>query len=439
MQKFLSLKKKQLQSTLERKAQNIATASFFGGPKGYASQRSAASSFHESTFDVSPVQVQPIEYDFDAHSETQAHSKQTRHSTSTLASRRRTKFVSKSKADYYVQESEEQVSRSVKMLKKLISETSDSADTFGELSLKLGDNFLLKFLRSCRFDKQEAFATWKAYRKLYSNLTIYYKLLANMELSSRSLATPTDTKNLKMLNQMSGLNTSLNSLQSLPTLRSLKSDASPQNQSQARKGMKTWLSRGKKTETTFSWELPMFEAQQVADCLAAGWIQAPAAFDRYGRQLLFIYPHKFDPASYTTSDICAALMNLFNVLLENEEVQRKGFFIVIDGVNSTQQNIDFLNFKKILFVLQRCLPVVIGSVQLVRLPRYAKALWRSTQTMLKKDMKRRMNFIEANTDDQIGFELEQFIDFTHIPKQYNGSLDWDVDVSMKEWVFNQLL
>jgi CRAL/TRIO domain len=262
--------------------------------------------------------------------------------------------------------------------KRLIQDDRTSDLTTKQTS----ETFPLRFLRCCDNEPEKAFSLWKSYWKMYTNLRLFYSLQQSptQHLSSKNSKT-------------------------IYTQQSLRSDSNTSIRSNT----------GNISNSYYEKHL-LLEVPIVVECLTSGWIQSPRGRDRNGRQLLFIFPKYFNSVAFSTSDVCAAVLNLTHNLLKSEETQLNGFCIIIDARDSKPEGLDVVSFKKTVFILHKCLPIVVGRLLIIGFPSYAKALWRTTNNFLDPEIKKETRIIEGNSPEMLGYELEVYMIFLICPK-----------------------
>lgn len=280
------------------------------------------------------------------------------------------------------------LNESVAEFRKLVIRGNSS-----EFSKNASNSFLLRFLRSADMNAKDALTTWRAYWKLYRQLRLSYSL-----------------QPVNILVQKTG---------------SFRSTISKKS--------------GKSGKSAHFERSVMLEVPTVVNCLASGWIQSPPARDVDGRQIVYIYPNLFDREIYSGADVYATLFNLTNTLLASVHTQQNGFCVVFDLINTKIRNLPVDEVKNTILVILNCLPIKVGQLLILGYPSYAKVLWRSTQKSLSQELRNNTKLIQGRNDQEIGFELEEFIDESQRLKKYDGTLEWDVEKSMKEWVLNEMM
>lgn len=262
-------------------------------------------------------------------------------------------------------------------------------------SVKTGStDFLVLFLRCCDLDPKKALHRWRAYWILHDKLRAYYQL--------KPLPSP-----LKILKKES--------------VKSTLSNLS-----------KTSLVSG------LDKQLPL-DVPSVTSCLSTGWIQCPPSRDIEGSQLILIFPSKFDSTKYSTSDALASVMNLTSKLLSSIQTQKQGFCLIFDTLKARKlSQINYQAIKSTILVVLKCLPVLVRKVLIVGFPKFVKVLWKSTQGELSQELRDNVHRIEGRSKERLGYEMEVHIEENQRIKEYDGTLKWDTETSMKQWVYQDL-
>jgi hypothetical protein len=152
----------------------------------------------------------------------------------------------------------------------------------------------------------------------------------------------------------------------------------------------------------------------------------PEARDKSGRILLVVCPQYYKPSRSPPMNIVRAVMYLLDKAQEDEEVQRLGFTVIVDGKGSKYSNFDPKMPKVLLDGIVSRYPARIGNTIIINMPWFFTLVWAVIRPLLAEKLASRFHLTTAD-------HLPDFVDEASLPPAYGGSYQYDHE----EWIKQQ--
>eukprot|EP01090_Pellita_catalonica_P003265 TRINITY_DN12926_c0_g1_i1.p1 TRINITY_DN12926_c0_g1~~TRINITY_DN12926_c0_g1_i1.p1 ORF type:complete len:824 (+),score=167.91 TRINITY_DN12926_c0_g1_i1:1-2472(+) len=113
----------------------------------------------------------------------------------------------------------------------------------------------------------------------------------------------------------------------------------------------------------------------------------PDARDKMGRAVMYIYPQYYNPKNMKPMELVRAMTYLMDLAqLHDDEIQRKGFTIIVDLKGSKYNNFDKSMPKIVLDAIVSKYPARIGYVIIVNVPWFFRFIWLIMRPLMSEQL-----------------------------------------------------
>jgi len=134
--------------------------------------------------------------------------------------------------------------------------------------------------------------------------------------------------------------------------------------------------------------------EKIRELVDRGYVFSPPGRDLEGRRVVFSIGSALDPNRFSNSDAMRAWIITFEALMEEEDVQLKGFTYIFDcsGVSLSQLSIwSPAEATKVVKICEKNLPMRHRDINLVSLPFPMRAIFEFCKTLLSDKIRRRFS------------------------------------------------
>lgn len=164
------------------------------------------------------------------------------------------------------------------------------------------------------------------------------------------------------------------------------------------------------------------DMDRIREMLVSGFsLWTPEAYDREGRGLMYIFPHKLDIDNYdikTNFQLTGWMLDHASERLDNT---RKGYTVIEDlghmnfGIFKKMSKMDT---KTLMSDMQDCLPIRMQRIYILNPPWYLKFMIALVKPFMKKKLRRRF-FVKSAE------QLAEEVDVHHLLTEAGGSYEFD--------------